>query len=130
VANWCQEHGIRHALAGFSAAWRLATEVRYNVASVYVEDRGFDEDLLDRLVASCGAKRVDTGATLNLWRPFDASVFAFGTEDLTSPLQTYLDLSHAGGRGEDAAQAIYTKFFDEEFRAVAARAKEMSRGPA
>jgi hypothetical protein len=35
-----------------------------------------------------------------------------------------------GGRSEDAAKAIYSKFLEEEFRTVATRAKELSRGPA
>jgi hypothetical protein len=130
VAKWSQEHRLRHAVAGFSAAWQLAPEVRYHVASVYVEDRGFDEELSSALVKRFEGKRVDTGATLHLWRPYDPSVFAFGEGNVTSPLQTYLDLRRAGGRSEDAAKAIYSKFLEEEFRNVATRAKELSRGPA
>ena len=40
VGKWCQNNNIRYALAGFSAAWRIAPEVRHNVAAVYVHSRG------------------------------------------------------------------------------------------
>ena len=49
----------------------LAPEVRYSVAAVYVEERGFSPDVLDKLSKYKGGKRVDTGANLLLWRPFD-----------------------------------------------------------
>lgn len=42
VASWCRDNNLQYALAGFSAAWRLAPEVRYSVAAVYVESSGFD----------------------------------------------------------------------------------------
>jgi hypothetical protein len=128
VASWCAEHRMRYALSGLSAAWRLAPEVRYNVASVYIEDRGFDRDLLIRLTQSHGGRRVDTGATLNLWRPFDESVFSFAEPPTTSPLQTYLDLRRIPGRGGDAAKAVYEKWLAPAFEAAVARAREWSRG--
>jgi hypothetical protein len=128
VENWCVEHGLRHALAGLSAAWRLAPEVRYNVASVYVEDRGFDPDLLVRLTRDHGGRRVDTGATLTLWRPYDPSVFVFAPPLTTSPLQTYLDLRRTAGRGEDAAKAVYDKWLASDLKAAAERAKEWASG--
>ena len=40
VARWCRAHDLSYALGGHAAAWRLAPEVRYSVAAVYVEDEG------------------------------------------------------------------------------------------
>lgn len=34
VANWCSKSNFEYALSRFSAAWRMAPEVRYNVASL------------------------------------------------------------------------------------------------
>ncbi|MFZ1006871.1 MAG: type IV toxin-antitoxin system AbiEi family antitoxin, partial [Candidatus Sulfotelmatobacter sp.] len=116
ISQWCRDNGLQYALAAFSAAWRLAPEVRYNVAAAYLEDRGFDQKLLDQLATKYGGKRVDTGPNIYLWRPFDQSVFAGSVvagqpeRPVTSSLQTYLDLKRAAGRGEDAANAIFEKY--------------------
>ena len=110
VAGWCARQGLRHALAGFSAGWRLAPKVRYHVASVYLEDRGFDPPLVNEMLSQLGGKRVDTGPNLFLWRPYDRSVFAgsgpVGGEPspATSVVQTFLDLKREAGRGEDASR--------------------------
>jgi hypothetical protein len=132
ATRWCEGLGLRYALASYSAAWRLAPEVRYSVASVYVEDRGFERPALDMLAADHGAKRVETGPNLFLWRTFDSSVFA-SSERLaddaaitTSPLQTYLDLKRTPGRGEGAAGAVYEKCLLHGLQAAADRAKEWS----
>ena len=115
VAHWCRDHNLRYALGGHSAAWRLSPEVRYSVAVVYVEERGFSHDVLGNLGKYKGGKRVDSGANLLLWRPFDSSVLA-GSHSLdstalmvTSAIQTYLDLKKVAGRGEEAAAAVYEK---------------------
>lgn len=143
VSRWCRDHALDHALGGFSAAWRLAAEVRYSVGAVYIEDRGFDRKLLDQLGVEYSGKRVDSGANLLLWRPFDRSVFAGRvpatladsdssretdgdqpTPWVTSPLQTWLDLRRSGGRGEDAAKAIFEKHLGHDFQAVVEREEE------
>lgn len=127
VVQWCRENAISYALGAFSAGWRLAPEVRYNVAAVYLEDRSFDQELQDQLAAKYGATRVDTGANMYLWRPFDRSVFAGSIVagkpalSVTSALQTYLDLKRSAGRGEDAANAVFEKHLAADFRAVALR---------
>jgi hypothetical protein len=136
IARWCADQGLQYALAGFSAAWRLAPEVRYNVAAVYVEDRGFDHAALDALAAHHGGKRVDSGPTLQLWRPFDRSVFTGRVhagqpeQPVTSALQTYLDLRRAAGRGEDAAKAVFEKYLEANLEAAARREQEPKRGTA
>ena len=125
VACWCRAHDLNYALGGHSAAWRLAPEVRYSVAAVYVEQRGFSPDLLDNLSKYKGGKRVNTGANLLLWRPFDPSVLASSrSEDasalkVTSAIQTFLDLKKLAGRGEEAAAAIYEKLLVGSLRDAA-----------
>jgi hypothetical protein len=124
VGRWCRTNKLQYALAGFSAAWRLAPEVRYPAAAVYLDDRGFDRELLEQLAGKFGGKRVDTGPNLYLWRAFDRSVFAGSTnkgqaeQPVTSALQSYLDLKQAAGRGEDAANAIFEKYLSHKFQAV------------
>jgi hypothetical protein len=133
VHQWCERNKLTHARAGFSAAWRLAPETRYNLAAMYVEDKGFEDRLLEMLADPFGGKQVESGANLELWRPFDQSVFAGmdkppGSAPVTSPLQTYLDVKRAAGRGEEAARAIFDKYLRSEFTAAANRAKELFHG--
>lgn len=131
VGKWCQNNDIRYALAGFSAAWRIAPEVRHNVAAVYVHNRGFDREVFDELGSYQGGKRVETGANLLLWRPFDHSVFADSNppsraeKPRTSALQTYLDLKRLAGRGEEAATAVYEKHLAHQLQEAARRVKEL-----
>ena len=132
VAGWCVANSLEFALAGFSAAWRLAPEVRYSVAAVYVEDRGFDPEVLGRLGKYKGGKRVETGANLLLWRPFDRSVLAGSRGKdatalpVTSAIQTYLDLKRLAGRGEEAAAAVFERLLAGPLRAAADQNREMS----
>ena len=131
VVKWCRDNHLRCALAGFSAAWRIAPEVRYSVGHVYVESSGFARKMLDRLGAYQGGKRVDTGANLLLWRPFDPSALAGsrtenGTDaPVTSAIQTFLDLKRMAGRGEEAAAAVYERQLVGELRRAAERVKEL-----
>ena len=131
VGQWCRDSDIRYALAGFSAAWRIAPEVRHNVAAVYVHNRGFDREVFDKLSSFKGGKRVETGANLLLWRPFDRSVFADSEppsqveKPRTSALQTFLDVKRLAGRGEEAAVAIYEKHLGRQLQEAAQRVKEL-----
>lgn len=130
VARWCDDHDLHGALAGFSAAWRLAPEVRYTVGTMYVESRGLEPAMLETLAAEQGGKRVDTGANLMLWQPFDASVLVDSRRErpeeppVTSPLQTYLDLKRLTGRGEEAAGAVYEAYLGRQLEEPAGHAKE------
>jgi hypothetical protein len=134
VSQWCRANSLQYALAGFSAAWRLAPEVRYSVAAVYVDDAGFDPKLVDQLTAEHGGKPVDTGPNLLLWRPFDQSVFVEAVkagepeQPVTSALQTYLDLNYQGGRGEDAASAIFEKHLGRELKTAVTPERDRSNG--
>ncbi len=131
VGKWCRDNDIQCSLAGFSAAWRLAPEVRYSVANVYVESRGFEQDMLEKLKSYNGGKGVETGANLLLWRPFDLSVMADSQAEqqaetpITSAIQTYLDLRRLAGRGEEAATAVYERLLVGPLREAAQRIEEI-----
>jgi len=88
----------------FSAAEREAPMVRQPKFWLMAVDESL-EDLRERLKAV----PVETGANLTLLMAPDRGYLA-GTPDddppRTSALQTYLDTWHAGGRGQEAAQAI------------------------
>ena len=118
VANWCSKTTSQFALSRFSAAWRLAPEVRYHVASFMVPAIAILAEPIMDLVNNYGARKVDSGANLILQISDDESYFSnrLGeTLQTTSPLQTYLDLKVMNGRGEEAAMAIYDKYFQQQF---------------
>jgi hypothetical protein len=104
LATACKDLGIDYALAGFSAASRLAPAVRYQRVMAYVADR------IDQVAERTGLKSVTSGPNVTLFEPYDDGVMA-GSRDIdnvriTSPIQTYLDLLGFRGRGEEAAEAI------------------------
>ena len=93
--------------AAFSAADFQAPCVRQNKTWLYVSDAALDE-----FVRIADAKRVDTGENLVVLVPEDDGVLYLlepgdeGTPARTNPVQTWLDLRHVGGRGEEAAEAV------------------------
>lgn len=96
----------RFAYASFSAADFQAPSVRQPLVWLYAS-AGEEDALMQRL----DAKPVDSGANLRILVPVDKGVFfkcgqAEGRLCATNPLQTYVDLMHSGGRGEEAAEAI------------------------
>lgn len=105
--------GRQAAYAAFSAADIQAPNVRQPKTWLYVA-----EDYLDDLQAAAEAKPVDSGETLVVLVPEDPGVFYFQDGlsgdrlPCTNPVQTYVDLFHVGGRGEEAAEAILHKYFE------------------
>jgi transcriptional regulator with AbiEi antitoxin domain of type IV toxin-antitoxin system len=97
------------AYAAFSAADGQAPHVRQPKTWIYL-----DAEYTKRLEESAEAKRVDTGDNLIVLIPDDPGVFyvadrgTVGEHRLasTNPVQTYVDLYHCGGRGEEAADAL------------------------
>ena len=93
--------------AAFTAADFQAPCVRQNKTWLYVNDAALDD-----FVQIAEAKRVDTGENLVVLVPEDDGVFYLGDAGhggllaCTNPVQTWLDLRHVGGRGEEAAEAI------------------------
>lgn len=97
------------AYAAFSAADVQAPHVRQPKIWLYVGSEWEDKF---REVAE--AKLVDSGENLVVLIPEDNGVFylqeggTMGEQRLscTNPVQTYVDLFHCGGRGEEAAEAL------------------------
>jgi hypothetical protein len=96
----------RLAYAAFSAAGLQAPAVRQARTWLYLEPNVEQE-----FRSAIDAKPVDSGENLIVLIPNDAGVFyrvESGSKRLacTNAVQTYVDLAHAGGRGEEAAEAI------------------------
>lgn len=111
----CRETGVACALTAFSAAARLAPDVRFQQVMAYVDGRIVD--LAQRLKL----KEVLNGANVSLVEPADKGVF-IGSRDVVgqrtvSPVQLYLDLKSMKGRGEEAAEAILEKVIKPTWRA-------------
>lgn len=105
LAAACSSLGLRYALTAFSAAARYAPFVRYQRVYAYVE-----EGRLDELVQSLRLKEVPSGANLVFQIPYDDGVW-YGMRELagmqvTSNIQTYLDLQSMHERGEEAARFL------------------------
>ncbi len=99
--------GGRAAYASFSAAEFQAPHVRQPKTWLYVA-----HEELAHLQSLAEAKAVDSGENLVVLVPEDDGVFYLG-ESLgegrlraTSLVQTYMDLWHSGGRGQEAAEAV------------------------
>jgi hypothetical protein len=104
-----REHKDSAAYAAFSAADIQAPHVRHPKTWLYVR-----ESELERFEKRLDAKPVDSGENLVVLVPEDDGVFA-GSDaggkpadrlGATHPVQTYVDLFHAGGRGKEAAEAL------------------------
>jgi len=109
------------AYAAFSAADFQAPSVRQNKTWLYVSDAALDE-----FAEVAEAKRVESGENLVVLIPDDAGVFYMGDHDsgtrlsCTNPVITWLDLRHAGGRGDEAAEAILNQCLKPAWEGVAA----------
>ena len=105
------------AYASFSAADIQAPNVRQSKVWLYV-DRG----ILDKFSSDLEAKPVDSGENLVILIPEDRGVF-YGSEvdpgrlACTSPVQTYVDLYHSKGRGQEAADSLFEQKLKREWRA-------------
>ena len=101
--------GGHAAYAAFSAADFQAPHVRQPKTWLYVAS-----DWEDKFREVAEAKLVDSGENLVVLIPEDDGVFYLGDGgtmgeqrlSCTNPVQTYVDLFHCGGRGEEAAEAL------------------------
>ena len=98
--------GVRTALASFSAANWIAPYARTTTQFLYAEKRGLDH-IQSRMKLSSTAK----GENVIITIPKDPGVFLDAYEPTsgvrcTNPIQTYLDLSKGGERGEEAAEHL------------------------
>jgi DNA-binding GntR family transcriptional regulator len=100
------EGGGRLAYAAFSAADVQAPTVRQPRTWLYISG-----DFERAFASALDAKLVDSGENLVVLIPDDGGVFyrmdvGANRAPCTNPVQTYVDLVKAGGRGEEAAEAI------------------------
>jgi hypothetical protein len=109
LANLDLEAGGFAAYAAFSAADFQAPHVRQPKTWIYV-----GREYLSSLEQRIEAKPVESGENVVVLIPDDDGVFymadggSVGDHRMacTNPVQTYVDLSHCGGRGEEAAEAL------------------------
>ena len=107
--------------AGFSAAGIQAPHVREPKTWVYVSDN--ELPAFEKILQ---AKPVESGANLIVLVPSDDGVFAYSDGGLieglpiacTNLVQTYVDLWHSGGRGQEAAEALLEQRIKPAWRAV------------
>lgn len=103
------EDGI--LLASFSAAQWMAAYGRVGTNYFYASPRA-----LDRLVATLDLKRTPSGANVEIMIPEDQDLLKDRWEPApgivtTSPVQTYLDLTLSGERGQEAADHLRKEMF-------------------
>jgi len=96
----------RLAYAAFSAADLQAPAVRQPRTWLYL-----DPNIEQEFQSVVEAKSVDSGENLVVLIPDDRGVFyrvepGANRAACTNAVQTYVDLAHSGGRGEEAAEAI------------------------
>lgn len=107
------------AYAAFSAAEFQAPHVRQPKTWLYVREQ--EDSKFEKLVE---AKRVDSGENLVVLIPDDDGVFYLGDGGMmgdnrmscTNAVQTYVDLYHCGGRGEEAAEALLNQRLKPEWK--------------
>jgi len=111
LADYCNRKQIRCAFTGFSGAARIEPAVRYKKAMVYA-DLLTEEDF-----SKMSLKPVKSGGNLLLFSPYDEGVFyrSFRVNgfQVVSEIQLYLDLQGFRGRGEEAAEALYTRIVEK-----------------
>lgn len=105
------------AYAAFSAADLQAPHVRQPKTWLYVA-----EHERERFAEEIEAFRVDSGENMVVLVPPDDGVFYFPDGDrdrlrCTNPVQTYVDLWHCGGRGQEAAEALLEQRLKPAWRA-------------
>jgi hypothetical protein len=107
------------AYAAFSAAEFQAPHVRQPKTWLYVREQ--DISTFEGLVE---AKLVESGENLAVLIPDDDGVFYLadggkvGEQRMgcTNAVQTYVDLFHCGGRGEEAAEAVLNQCLKPEWK--------------
>lgn len=103
-----RDHGVTLCLTGFSGGVRYSPVVRYTKAHVWVA-REYIADFLNLT----GCKRVDSGANVAVYVADSKEVFADSREinrsRVASPVQVFLDCMQLKGRGEEMAEAVFSK---------------------
>lgn len=119
LANVHSQTGGYAVYAAFSAADFQAPHVRQSKTWLFVR-----REKLPKLEALTEAKPVESGNNLVVLIPRDLGVFAFSEGGkmaerrmaCTNVVQTYVDLCHCGGRGQEAADAILEQRVKPEWK--------------
>jgi hypothetical protein len=100
-------------LASFSAASRLAPMVRYQRAYAYVMPQA-----MPGVIATLKLKEVTSGHNLVLLEPYDEGVLDHRgpIKEVTTPVQTYLDLVSSKSRGEEAAEFLLNQVIKKAWK--------------
>jgi len=106
------------AYAAFSAADFQAPNVRQSKTWLYISSQE-----LDHFKEIIEAKPVDSGENMVVLVPADDGVFFHketGGDQLpsTNPVQTYVDLWHCGGRGQEAAEAVLEQCLKPKWKTI------------
>ena len=113
LASVCQEQIIPFALMGYSAAMRFDPLLHYDRVSAYVLSD------LSKVISALELTETTGKGNVSLWLPYDEGVLRgaeqFDHAKVTSPIQTYLDLSPLEGRGEKAATYVWQHFMKEKW---------------
>ena len=113
VKTECDNRGYRYGLAFFSGARRVAPFVRFPKTFVYVDGPSRE------IAITLGLQQVGSGANVALLEPHDAGIFLGSREidglNVVSDIQLYLDLKSYGGRGEEAARAVFEQRIEPQW---------------
>lgn len=107
-------NGVHAMLASFSAASELAPFVRQHRSFLYWSG---DPEPLQRALE---LQSVPDGENVVAILAPDEGVFYGRSLDrapITSPVQTFIDLMHAGGRGEEAAENLFDRILKPRYEA-------------
>ena len=101
------------ALASFSAASLLAPMVRYQRDYAYVVPQA-----MPGVISTLNLKEVASGHNLVLLEPYDEGVLDHRgpIKEVTSPVQTYLDLVSSKSRGEEAAEFLLNQVIKKAWK--------------
>ena len=103
-----RDQGVTLCLTGFSGGVRYTPVVRYTKAHVWVAR----ESIADFLRLT-GCKKVDSGANVAVYVSDSDEVFADSRDidhsRVASPVQVFLDCMQLKGRGEEMAEAVFSK---------------------
>lgn len=103
-----RNQGVKLCLTGFSGGVRYTSVVLYTKAHVWVA-REYVADFL----SLTGCKEIDSGANVSVYIADSDEVFVdsryIDQSRIASPVQIFLDCMQLKGRGEEMAEAVFSK---------------------
>lgn len=103
-----RNQGVTLCLTGFSGGVRYTPVVRYTKAHVWVA-----REYIPDFMSLTGCKKVDSGANVSIYVADSDEIFAdsrvINQSRVASPVQVYLDCMQLKGKGEEMAEAVFSK---------------------